>query len=373
MTAAMFTFALGAGLIVYVLIGYPILLWLWPGRRKLADPQTSGAHRTVSVILPVKNGARWIGEKLQTLRSLDYPQNLVQIIVVSDNSTDGTDDIVRKADPSVLLLHNPNSGKATAINHALQHATGEILFMTDVRQSIDPDALKILVACFDDPEVGVASGELIIRKSDSAEEESVGLYWKYEKWFRRRHSAIDSVLGATGAIYAIRRSLVHPLPPGALLDDVQLPLGAFFAGYRVLFVEEARAYDVPTALYQEFQRKVRTLAGVYQLLGAFPQLLGIRNRMWIHFVSHKLGRLFLPYMLFAVLVSSPFLPQPWNIILTSAQVAFYAIALIDPFVPPSPLKKISSLARTFVVLVLAAFCATSILFRRSDSFWKPAR
>jgi cellulose synthase/poly-beta-1,6-N-acetylglucosamine synthase-like glycosyltransferase len=310
---------------------------------------------------------------LRTLRSLDYPQDLMQIIVVSDNSTDGTGDIVRKSDPSVLLLQNPDSGKATAINHALQHATGEILFMTDVRQAIDPDALKVLMACFDDPEVGVASGELIICKSDSTEEESVGMYWKYEKWFRRRHSAIDSVLGATGAIYTMRRSLARPLPPGTLLDDVQLPLSAFFAGYRVLFVEEARAYDIPTALHQEFQRKVRTLAGVYQLLGAFPQLLGPKNRMWIHFLSHKLGRLFLPYMLLAVLISSPFLPRPWNVILTSAQAFFYGIALLDPWIPLSPLKKISSLARTFVALVLAALCATSILFRRSDSFWKPAR
>jgi biofilm PGA synthesis N-glycosyltransferase PgaC len=373
MRAPVITFATSAALIAYVLIGYPILLMVWPRRRKHPVSRMPAVYRTVSIILPVKNGERWIREKLRTLRSLDYPQDLIQIIVVSDNSTDKTQTIVRESDHSVLLLENPGSGKATAINHALQHATGEILFMTDVRQTIDPAALKILVACFDDPEVGVASGELIICKSDSTEEESVGMYWKYEKWFRRRHSAIDSVLGATGAIYTIRRSLARPLPPGTLLDDVQLPLGAFFDGYRLLFVEEARAYDLPTALHQEFRRKVRTLAGVYQLLGAFPELLGPKNRMWIHFVSHKLGRLFLPFMLLGVLVCSPFLPRPWNIVMTSAQVLFYAVALIDPLIPQSRLKKISSLARTFVTLVLAALCATSILFRRSDSFWKPAR
>ena len=370
---AIAAFVASAAAVLYILFGYPLLLQFWPAQRRRAasrDPQT---FRTVSVILPVKNGERWIRQKLDSLFALDYPQHLLQVIVISDGSTDRTEEIVREYRDRVVLLGNPQSGKSTAINHALTHATGEILFMTDVRQPIEPDALRFLIASFDDPVVGVASGELIIRKSDSAEEENVGLYWKYEKWIRKRHSAIDSVMGATGAIYAMRRSLARPLPAGALLDDVQLPLGAFFQGYRVLFVEEARAYDAPTALEQEFHRKVRTLAGVYQLFAVYPELLGPKNRMWLHFFSHKVGRLLLPYLLFVVFVSSLFLPWPWSVLMVSAQVMFYGVALLDVFIPPSPLKKISSLAKTFSVLMWAAFCATSILFRSSDSLWKPTR
>ena len=373
MSAAIVFFAVSAALILYVIVGYPVLLQLWPVQRKRVISSEPSVYRTVSVILPVRNGEKWIRQKLGCLFSLDYPQNLIQIIVVSDHSTDRTNEIVAEYSDRVLLLHNPQSGKATAINYALSHATGEILFMTDVRQMIEQNALKVLVACFDDPAVGVASGELIIPKSDSTEEENVGLYWKYEKWIRRRHSAIDSVMGATGAIYAMRRSLARPLPAGTLLDDVQLPIGAFFKGYRILFVEQARAYDIPTALNQEFQRKVRTLAGVYQLIGEYPELLGPKNRMWLHFFSHKLGRLFLPYMLIAVFVSSFFLPPRWNVLVPAAQVAFYAVAVVDKWIPPSPVKKVSSLARTFVVLVWAALCATSIIFRPSESFWKTAR
>lgn len=373
MTADMVVFGFSVLLIVYVLFGYPLLLKLWPGKRIQIFASEPAQYRSVSVILPVRDGERWIQQKLESIFSLDYPQDLLQIIVVSDGSTDRTEEIVRGYGDRILLLRNPHSGKATAINHALRYAAGEILFMTDVRQPIGIRALKILVACFDDPKVGVASGELIIRKSDNTEEEHVGLYWEYEKWIRKRHSAIDSVMGATGAIYAMRRKLARELPPGTLLDDVQLPLSAFFQGYRILFVEEARAYDNPTALNQEFHRKVRTLAGVYQVLSVYPQLLGPQNRMWIHFVSHKLGRLLLPYLLLTALISSFFLPFPLGTLAVAAQAIFYVVALVDPWVPPSPMKRLSSLARTFVVLMWATLCASSILFRSGDSLWKPAR
>lgn len=373
MTVQTVIFAISTALVVYIVIGYPLLLQFWPGQRRRRHSPPPSTDRTVSVILPVRNGEKWLRQKLESLFALDYPQHLLQVIVISDHSTDRTDEIAAGYGSRVLLLQNPESGKATAINHALRHATGEILFMTDVRQPIERNALKILAACFDDPAVGVASGELIIRKSDSTEEENVGLYWNYEKWIRRRHSAIDSVMGATGAIYAIRRSLARPLPPGTLLDDVQLPIGAFFQGYRILFVEQARAYDVPTALDQEFHRKVRTLAGVYQLIGQYPQLLGPKNRMWIHFMSHKVGRLLLPYLLIASYVSSFYLPQPWNLVLATGQLVFYGVAMLDQWVPPSRIKKYSSLAWTFVVLMWAALCATSIIFRPSQSLWKTAR
>ncbi|MEJ7609484.1 MAG: glycosyltransferase, partial [Bryobacteraceae bacterium] len=280
-----------------------------------------------------------------------------------DGSTDRTEEIARSFS-GVELITIPPSGKAVALNHALDRATGELLFLTDVRQDLKPDALRLLADTFDDPEVGAASGELIIRSGEKSEEANVGLYWQYEKWIRRRLSEIDSTLGATGAIYAMRRSLATHLPPNTLLDDVHLPLQAFLRGYRILFVSGALAYDSPTALNVEFRRKVRTQAGIYQLVGSLPQLLGPANRMWIHFVSYKLGRLLLPFALIAMLLASFFLPDPWNWFLTGGQIAFYTIAAIDPLIPEKVLlKRLSSVARTFVVLMAAAACAVSILFR----------
>ena len=124
----------------------------------------------------------------------------------------------------------------------------------------------------------------------------------------------------------MRSELANPIPPGTLLDDMYLPLIAFFRGYRVVMEDAALAYDIPAVLNSEFRRKVRTLAGVYQIIGRFPALLTPANRMWIHFVSHKLGRLLLPFALLAIAVSSFALPRPFRGMALLAQAGFYALA-----------------------------------------------
>lgn len=362
-------FALSAAFIAYVLAGYPLLLALLARRRARPVRKRHGAHPAVSVLLPVRNGERWIAPKLRSILGLTYPRSQVEILVVSDGSSDATAALARGFE-GVRVLEIPASGKAAALNAALAEARGEILFFTDVRQPLDPECLAHLVACFADPTVGVASGELIILDGATAAEANTGLYWRYEKWIRKHLSAIDSVPGATGAVYAMRRELATPLPPDCLLDDVYLPLVAFFRGYRVILDDAARAFDYPSALDTEFRRKVRTLAGVYQLLGQFPALLGPANRMWIHFVSHKLGRLLLPWALVAIAVSSFWLPDPLRLPALAAQLVFYLTALADLAVPEGALlKRLTSPLRTFAVLMAAALCATSILFRPSRSFW----
>jgi hypothetical protein len=218
--------------------------------------------------------------------------------------------------------------------------------------------------------VGVASGELFILEGETQEEAATGLYWRYEKSIRKHLSALDSVLGATGCIYAMRRELAVLLPPDTLLDDVYLPLAAFFRGYRIVLDEHARAYDSPTSLRTEFRRKVRTQAGVYQLMRAYPALLGPSNRMWIHFVSHKLGRLLLPFALIVLAISSFWLPP----MVLALQLFFYGLAAIDLAVPEGwRAKRLTSPVRTFVVLMLAAFFAASILFRPGLDIWTDAR
>jgi cellulose synthase/poly-beta-1,6-N-acetylglucosamine synthase-like glycosyltransferase len=327
---------------------------------------------TVSIILPVHNGERWIGAKLESILALKYPQSLVEILVADDGSADATRTIVGQFSgrAALHLLALDRGGKAAALNAALAKATGEILFLTDVRQALHPDSLANLVSCFSDPEVGVASGELMIGPGGALEEESVGLYWKYEKWIRKQLSRVDSVPGATGCIYAMRRSLSRPLPVDTLVDDMYLPIGAFFAGYRVIFDETALAFDYPTQLASEFRRKVRTLAGVYQVIGQYPALLGPRNRMWIHFVSHKLARLLMPWAMLTASAASFFLPEPWNYWAVGAQALGYGLAFLDPFLPSAwPLKRLSSPVRTFVVLMMASLCAVCIFFVPARVLW----
>ena len=357
--------------VLYVLFGYPLLLrflarWFArPVRKKFFQPH-------VSVIVAAHNGEAFIAQKLNSILALDYPRTLMEIFVVSDGSTDRTDEITGQF-KEVRLLKVPRGGKPAAVNAGIAAATGEILVLTDVRQQLAPDSLRRLLENFADPQVGTASAELVILDGKSGEEASIGLYWKYEFGIRMCLSAIDSIFGATGAYYAIRRELAVPIPPGSLLDDMHLPLAAFFQGYRLVVEPGARMFDNPTGLDLEFWRKVRTLAGNYQIIAAYPALLSTRNRMLFHYLSYKFARLLLPFALLTIMAASFGVPEPWRQLLIAGQLAFYGIALADRWVPDTfPLKKATSAIRTFVVLMAATFCAVSILFVPGERLWRAA-
>ena len=370
---AVYVFCASGLFILYVLVGYPLVLARLS--RRGGRPVSRGwAPRTVSIVIPVHNGVRWIGDKLQTLSALDYPVHLVDVIFVDDGSTDGTAELIRQRAPArYKVITISRSGKAAALNAGIAAATGDLLFFTDIRQRLDPESLRNLVENFADESVGVASGELVILSGETQQEADIGLYWRYEKWIRTRLSKIDSVLGATGCIYAMRRELATTLPSNTLLDDVYLPLRAFFSGYRIVFDASARAFDYPTALTSEFRRKVRTQAGVYQIVGAYPRLLLPTTRMWFHFMSHKVSRLLLPPALILVGLSTIALPTPWKQAGIGLQVAFYGLAMLDGRIPEGwAIKRGSSIARTFVVLVASALWAPVFLAlnHRRKSGWR---
>lgn len=374
MNPAATVFLIAAGFVIYVLFGYPLLLAFWAryfpkSIRKQLSPVP------ITILVPVRNGSRWIRPKLDSLLASDYPPELIQILIISDGSTDGTNEAVKNyADPRVHLLALPFGGKATAVTRGLEHASSEIVVFTDVRQTFDPLALQKLVACFTDPSVGVVTGELVIRSGLSSEEYNTGLYWRYEKWIRRNLNRIDAMLGATGSIYAIRRSLTAPIPPEILLDDVYLPFKAAFSGSRIYFEDEAKAYDLPTSLETEFWRKVRTQGGLYQILKYFPSLLSPTNRRFLHWFSHKLGRLLLPFALLAAALSSFWLPGFWRPLLLSLQGLFYGLALLDVIIPErSAVKRVSAVIRAFLTLVGAALCAPVVLVLPAQRLWKETR
>jgi glycosyltransferase involved in cell wall biosynthesis len=296
----------------------------------------------------------------------------MEIIVASDGSTDRTEEIAASfQNVGVCLLRLPRGGKPAALNAAIPATTGEILVLTDVRQDLAPESVALLLENFADPAVGVASGELIIRHGKSQAEESIGIYWKYETFIRDRLSMVDSMFGATGPFYAIRRDLAIPIPDDMLLDDVFLPLAAFFRGYRLVMDARAKAYDYPTSLETEFRRKVRTLAGNYQILGAYPALLGPANRMWLHFVSYKLARILLPWLLALIAIASFELPDPWRLLLLGVQALFYSLAALDVWIPARyALKRLSSPIRMFVVMMIAAIGGLSVFVVPARKLWK---
>ncbi len=364
-------FVASTSAILYVLAGYPLLL-ARIARRQVRTIQKDDTERTVSVIIAVRNGENFLAAKLNSILASNYPRDRMQITVVSDGSDDRTDEIARSfQDSGVAFFRNERRGKAAAVNTGIANATGEILILTDVRQTLDPNSIRNVVACFGDPTVGAVSGELSIRQGVSAEEADTGLYWRYEVFIRKQMSRVDSTFGTNGPFYALRRSLAVPIPEDTLLDDVYLPLAAFFQGYRLILEESAKAFDYPTNLTSEFQRKVRTQAGLYQILQQYPQLLSSCNRMRVHFLSAKFGRLMMPFLLILVAISSLGLPQPFREIAVTCQALFYLTALADQWIPQrSPLKRISSPVRTFVVLMAAAFMALKIFFVPPRALWK---
>jgi cellulose synthase/poly-beta-1,6-N-acetylglucosamine synthase-like glycosyltransferase len=366
--------AAAAGFLLYTLFLYPLLLHAI-ARRRERPVRRGPVTPAVSVLIAARNGAPWLAAKLDSVLELDYPaEQIREILVVSDGSTDETAAIAaRYARRGVRLLEVPPGGKARAINAGLPLLTGELVFFTDVRQRLEQDCLRRLAACMADPEVGAVSGELVLLRGDNEEQVNVSAYWRYEFWIRGNLSRLDSIFGATGAIYLMRRALTGPLPEDALLDDMHQPLGAFFRGYRLVVEPGAMAYDHPVTLDNEFRRKVRTLAGNFQILRAFPALLGPGNRMWIHFVSTKLARLLLPYALLAIAGATPWLPAPWALLLGAGQAAFYGLALADPLLPDgSALKRLTAPVRTFTVLMAASLCAAVILFVPAGRLWPAA-
>ena len=365
-------FSLSAAFILYVLFGYPLLLDL-AARHRMRPVARGTDLKTVTVLLSVYNGEPWMRDKLRSLLELDYPRDRMQILVISDGSTDRTAGIVREfASEGVELLDLPRGGKAAALNAGIRSARGEVLFFTDVRQPLDPGCLKSLVSCLGDPQVGAACGHVYFIGDVAGAH--LGMYWRYEKWIRNNQTRLGSIQAGTGCIYVMRRDLVVPLPSDTLLDDTYLPLAACLRGYRFILDQGAIAYEYPNSLDSEFRRKVRTLAGIYQLIGFFPALLSPSNPMWIHFASYKLGRLVLPFALLLLAASSFGLPPLWAKLALSGQALFYGLAVIDPWIPAKfPLKRLSSVIHTFVVLMLASLCAISIFVVPPRSLWKETR
>jgi poly-beta-1,6-N-acetyl-D-glucosamine synthase len=376
MTLAWVILILSAAAGLYILFGYPLLLAVVPFKSAPAVRKDLSYQTSVSLLMAVYNGAAHIRTKLETILALDYPKPLLQIIVVSDGSSDQTESIVREyANRGVELLIAPRGGKAAALNLAFTQASGEILFFTDVRQSLDPMALRHLVANFADPTIGAVTGEMQLRKAEAGEQADMDLYWRYELWARQRQSRIDSIFNTTGCVYAMRRSLAKPLRPDTLSDDAALPLTAFFAGYRVIFDPEAIAIDDPAVAGTEFRRRFRNLAGLWQTFTRFPQLFSSRDRMRFHFLSHKFGRLALPWAILFTIAGTLLLPDsPIRWSLLGAEALFFLLALADRFFPKGFfLKRLTSPARTFLAMNVASMAGLAVFFMEPTRLWLPTR
>jgi cellulose synthase/poly-beta-1,6-N-acetylglucosamine synthase-like glycosyltransferase len=327
----------------------------------------------VSVVVAVHNEAQALPRKLRNLSELDYPADRYEIVVVSDGSTDATNEILAGWPHGGLraLASPQHEGKASALNRGIGAAQGEIVVFTDARQNIQRDAIRYLVSNFADPSVGCVSGELMLEDpGHDVTGKGVGIYWALEKKIREWEGASGSMVGATGALYAVRRELLVSLPTATLLDDVYLPLHVARQGKRVIFEPRARVFDNVVATEKEFRRKVRTLTGNYQLLHLAPWLWSRENPIKFEFVSHKLFRLWVPFALLALLVSSLCLPGAFYQVMLVLQCIFYSlggVALLRPRL--RVIRRLSEVPLTVLVLNTAAAVALLYFLKGKKEVW----
>jgi biofilm PGA synthesis N-glycosyltransferase PgaC len=367
-------FWISSACVVYTYLGY--LLWLRLRARLRPRQVQRGVYAgTASIVMVVRDEVGRVSTKLQNLLALEKTGKGAEVIVISDGSSDGTEQILRQFEDRGMIkaiVHQEVRGKAACISDALGIATGDILFFADVRQRIEPPALRLLAENFVDSEVGCASGELMLGDPESGEATlGMGLYWRIEKLVREMESASGSMIGATGAVYAVRRELAVAPPAGTIIDDVFIPMQVARQGKRVVFDSRARAWDVPDlGRDREFERKVRTLSGNYQLLQLCPWLLTSNNPLRFEFISHKLMRLVVPFALAVIFLTTLFLSGPFYRFALLIQILFYGSGLLAlARLNAGPLARVADAAYTFVVLNMAAAVAFANFITGRKAVW----
>lgn len=368
-------FWISFAIIAYVYVGYPIVMALLA---RLA-PRTwrkAPFEGTVSIVMAVHNGADKVRSQVEHLISLE-PTLVREIIIVSDGSTDGTAEYLQSLDlPRVKAVILPEQvGKSAALNPGIAAATADVLLFLDIRPRVDPGALPHLLSNFADPAVGCVAGELLLGTAghDAAASAVSGVYWRYEQWIRNCEAAFDSPVGVYGGFYAARRALVAPIPPGTILDDMFQPLSILRKGYRSVLDRDAVVRDIwPAKVAGEFSRKVRTLAGNFQLVQLAPWTLGPGNRVLFQLISHKLLRLVVPYFFALMLASATWLAfgsPAWRVI-AIMQWLFWLAALAALRVRVPLIHKIASAAGALLVLNAAAVAGLYKFLFTTGPLWK---
>jgi glycosyltransferase involved in cell wall biosynthesis len=328
-------FWLSVAVLAYGYAGFPLLV---AGVARIRNRQVLKAAITphVSLIIAAYNEEKVVGRRVENALALDYPPELLEVIVASDGSTDGTEAALAGLDPDrVRVLRLPRRGKAHALAEAVRRSRGEILVFSDANTHYDPGALRALVRNFADPEVGGVAGHTgyVLPPDGEAAGRGEDLYWRYDTWLKALESRTGSVISAHGGMYALRRELFRPLEDASVTDDFGISTGVVEQGSRLVFEPEARGYETTVGQSSgEFGRRVRLmtrgLRGVVlrrRLLN--PARYGFYS---VSFFSHKILRRLLPLFLPVLFVTSVALSSQGLLYLGAAwaQGVFYGLALI---------------------------------------------
>lgn len=329
--AAAIVFWCAAGLLLYTLLVYPVLVNLARGGDKPCPEPPAQQWPMVSLIIPAHNEEQILTAKLENALSLEYPPERLEIIVASDGSSDGTVSIARQfAGKGVRVLDVAHwRGKACILNDAVQQARGEVLCFCDANVMFRPDALRKLVSRLREERVGAVSGDVRLQSDESNFGRGERLYYRLERWLQRGETRFGSMMGVDGGMYVLRRELFRPLPADTILDDLVLSMQVIRQRQRVVYEPAAIATENGTPqARQEFRRRLRVAAGAVQsvLRGEFPPLS--RPVLLWQYASHKLLRWLGPLWLLLLLVANVLLVNQAAIyqLTLAAQAAVYLLA-----------------------------------------------
>jgi cellulose synthase/poly-beta-1,6-N-acetylglucosamine synthase-like glycosyltransferase len=358
--------------IFYTYLGYPLLIsilaHLFPKKKNYRQ-----SYPFTSLIIAAYNEEKIIEKKIQNCLLLDYPKNLLQIIVVADGSNDSTVDIVRtyKAQNIQLLYQSERRGKMAAINRALPYASGEIILFSDANNFYLPNTLEKLVLPFSDPKVGAVCGAKMIDRGDGLLGDSEGLYWKYESLIKTFEDRFGSCTSATGEILACRTSLFQPPPDHIINDDFYIIMQILCQDYQIAYVNDAKSYErISGSAEQEIKRRTRIIAGRYQAMSMAKKILPFNRPTIIwQIVSHKFLRPLVPFFMIGAAITNLIavltpprianqkkkiclIGKPYNQVILGLQAFFYLLAWIGRLIKEqdqsNPIKRILYLP-TFLV------------------------
>jgi cellulose synthase/poly-beta-1,6-N-acetylglucosamine synthase-like glycosyltransferase len=375
-------FWLCAGLILWVYAGYPVLLYFLERVRKPRRVSTGEIEPAVTLIVSAYNEAAVIRQKIENSLALDYPRHLLDVLVISDASSDGTDQIVREYETRGvrLLRMHERGGKTTGLNAAIPGAHGDIIVFSDANAMYDRRVLRKLVRNFADPQVGCVTGESrynLDGATDSTQSEN--LYWRYELALKKMETNAGSLVGGDGAIYAVRKNLYRPMLPSDLSDFVN-PMQVTLQGFRNVYEPEAFSYENGADTFsQEFRRKVRIVSRAWRGLG---RVSGVLNPFRFGFftlqvLSHKLLRWLVPVFMIGAFVANLFLWQQsaWYGFMSGAQILFYLLALAGwAQAQRTPISKIFYVPYYFCLINYASLLGILSYYRgQTFTMWQTVR
>ena len=332
-------FWLASAIVLYVYVGYPLFLIILSffKKEKKEGEKEGKIYPPVALIISVYNEEKVIEEKIKNTLTLNYPEDMLEIVLVSDGSEDRTNEIIRnyssKFDNIKLYVVKPHLGKNIALNKILPLISSEIIIFSDANSMYEKDSIKRLVRYFADDKIGCVIGELRYINKDGDKfnfDRGEGLYWKYESTIKRLESRLSSVLVANGSIFAIKRELYSVLEPD-MANDFQIPMEIGNKGYKIVYEPEAVAYEKSaTTSHEEFERKLRIInRGWMIFLKLHRKINGLRL---FEFISHKLLRWLVGIFLILIFLSNIFLTDyPFYMTTFLLQLVFYGMAVIGIF------------------------------------------